>query len=55
MNEQLHDMFVYVRIHYTVSFWLHSHETFNVKSLLRTSQSAMSRATKGILMYPNMY
>ena len=42
-------------IKFTRPFWLHAHETFNVKSLLRTSQSAMSRATQGILMYPNMY
>ena len=41
--------------HYVNRFWLHSHETFNVKSLLRMSQSAMSRAIQCILMYPNMY
>ena len=34
-------------------FWLRSHETFNVKSLLRMSQSAMSRAIQCILISIN--
>ena len=38
---------------WSVIIWLHSHETFNVKSLLRISQSAMSRAIQCILICIN--
>ena len=40
------------------SFWPHSHETFNAKSLVRKSQSAMSRAIQCILIsinYSHLY
>ena len=36
-----------------IRFWPHSHETFNVKILLRMSQSAMSRAIQCIPIASN--